>query len=174
MQPIKRVFTAVMAFELMVIIIAGACGQTTPTATQAISQTSPTATQAISQASPTETSTQVQSGGTTNGDDMTPEQLCQCESDAVTNIIFPQEFQYDKNNIGPGFVSEELVWRAPITYNPSTQMCEGEFAYHLCYINSDNGTNCYDKPWQDTYHDARSYVQHTLDEAKSYCKLLNP
>lgn len=163
MQPIKRVFTAVMAFGLMAITIACAFGQTVATATQTISP-----------ASPTETSTQVQSGGASIVDNMTPEQLCQCESDAVTNIIFPQEFQYDKNNIGPTFVSEELVWRAPITYNPSTQMCEGEFVYHLCYINSDNGTNCYDKLWQDTYHDARSYVQHTMEEAKSYCKLLNP
>ena len=163
MQPIKRVLTAVMAFELMMIIIACACGQTAPTATQAISQ-----------ASPTETSTQVQSGGTNNADDMTPEQICQCENDAVTNVIFPQELQYDKTNNGPSFVSEELVWRAPITYNSSTKMCEGEFAYHLCVIGSDNLTNCNDIPWQDTYHDARSYVQHTLDEARSYCKMLNP
>lgn len=163
MQPVNKMLNAAMLFGLMVFLIAVACGQATPTATQATAQ-----------GTPTETSTPGQSGSASAVDAMTPQQLCQCESDVVTNIMFPQELQYQQTNYGPYFVSEELIWRTPITYNSATQMCEGEFAFHVCIISADNLTVCNDIPWQDAYHEARPYVQHTLEEAKSYCKQLYP
>jgi hypothetical protein len=162
MQPIKRVLTALIPFELMVIFIAVACGTTTPTATQAVPQPGPT-----------ETATLLSSGSGSIVDNMTPEQLCQCEDDVVTNIVFPEQFQYDQTNNGPYFVSEELVWRAHIIYNPATQMCEGEFAFHLCVISVDNLTVCGDMPWQDIYNGGSS-VQHTLDNARDFCRPLYP
>jgi hypothetical protein len=103
-------------------------------------------------------------------EDMSPEQLCECENRYVIEVDFPNNIRYWMDTYGSSFVSLDLVEYIPYTYNPSTNMCEGHYAHNLC-INSPSNPNYCSVVWGhwnqpgDLYHS-------DLADARRLCSLV--